>query len=446
LFRVEIGDELTESGEYSIHGDWHGKNVLVNGKFVHLDWANAASNGFPEFDIGKLLTKSNLDEDLEERLVRYASEKLFETEEEREESVNRFAKNQIAQELLSAKRYLARAEKSEQGKEKLQNMANVWYNSAVRRIRKAVRNGILTDSFLEEVCLGAPSGCAFMSNEEFERLKSQYNPNAIMSQEAMQPTTPLVDLIPENSGDSLRKIKKAISSGKKFHYFKRIAAPLVALGLAALLAGGVKYSNHLQREQVLKETGQEAMDNYMLRAYQATFEEAYGDVKTGIIDGDIKKGFSENSDIVENVAKEYGLESSMLNRMIKVNRCYAGIQKNLNRLPTLKEVNILDPFLVRASLVNETPVVDPEENLRAGAKRLAELMKEHKGNLKEALIDFYDPVEGDAWGYGNGLSEREMGIIHNQARQLAYNVMHGLDFAYDGGMMSIYLSTPPKDF
>jgi len=102
LFGSEIGKDLNSARKSAIHGDFHGKNVISNGGFTYLDWANAASNGFPEFDISKLITKSDVDADLEQRLVEYAASRLYKTPEEQEESVRRFAKNQIVQELLSA--------------------------------------------------------------------------------------------------------------------------------------------------------------------------------------------------------------------------------------------------------------------------------------------------------------------------------------------------------
>jgi hypothetical protein len=140
--------------------------------------------------------------------------------------------------------------------------------------------------------------------------------------------------------------------------------------------------------------------------------------------------------------------------MMKANRIYAGVDWSAKYKEAV-DVNILDPFAV---LVNPTKphwvnpryvdtYIDPVKNLRHGAKRLSELVKEH-GNLKDALIAFYTPCEESGkWSYGAHFSEEDLEFLRKDIRKLAYTAMNGVAFATDGGMWSISLQyTVPDDF
>ncbi len=432
LFRENIADELNEAGKYNIHGDWHPKNVLTNSRCVYLDWANAASNGFPEFDIGKLLTKSDINEALEEKLARYASQKLFENPEDREASARRFAKNQITQELLAVKRYLGRADgKQEDVRKKLEGMANVWHNSALRRIRKAVDEGMLSGAFLEEVVKTAPEAVSEVPDEGFKILKSKYNPNALMSQEAMHPATPLVDLIEEDSEESLKGIGKEISRRRFLQVGKDAAVPLAA---AAAMGGSLLIKSEIEKmresEEVLRD-----MQAGHLSNYNNHFKSIYSKAMADIITGKTKSSFEAGDPIVIQTAEENGLEPSLLIRIMNVNKVYAGLRTTLSKdnAPT---VNILDP--VSSKIYEE---IDAEENLRKGTARLKQLLGKHDGSVEKALIDFYTPkMEFTTYGPLN----EEAFLVTQEARKLAYNALTGV--RYFDGMKMAGIVKPPEGF
>lgn len=432
LYKEEVGDELAENQKFNMHGDFHPKNILSNGSFVYLDWANAASNGFPEFDIGKLLTKADIDDETEERLVMYAAELLAENPEEQERSARVFTKNQMTQELVSAKRYLRRADDSAgEVKEKLQGMANVWFNSALRRIRKAVDEGMLSEKFLGEAVKTAPQEVEEVSEKEFRKLKATYNPNMMMSQEAMQPTTPLVELVEEDSEENLRGIGKEISRRRFLQRGKDIAIPgavIAATGGSLLVKNRI--DNAREKEEILKET----QESY-LSTYNDHFKSIYSKAMADLITGKTKNSFEIGDSIVIQTAEEKNLEASLLMRIMNVNKVYAGLRTTLSK-DNAPVINILDP--VSTKVYKD---IDAKENLQDGAARLRKLLDKHKGDVEKAVIDFYvpslefttyDPLDEEAY------------LVTREARKLAYNALTGVRY-FDGMKIAGFVN-PPENF
>ena len=241
VFAREIGDELNASRNHNIHGDYHAKNVLVNGRCAVLDWPNAAGNGFPEFDIGKLLGKADISLDQEMELADLAAQALFDRPEKQAASYRRYTKNQIAQGLLSAKRYLRRAEAAKEGDVvRLCDMATVIYNDTLRRTERAVTEEIVDMDMLtlirETPAATQHFSVTYVPDEELEHLREQHNPYALMSQEHLQPTTPLARIAEVDTERLLRDVRGKIR-------WAGIRRGMRSAGLAGSLAGGAADSS-----------------------------------------------------------------------------------------------------------------------------------------------------------------------------------------------------------
>ncbi|MBU1111834.1 MAG: hypothetical protein KJ896_03570, partial [Nanoarchaeota archaeon] len=254
LFKQDIGDDLNAAKGSNIHGDLHGNNILVNGKFVYLDWAAACSDGFFEFDLRKLLTKSNLDMDTEYQLTMYAAEKLHEDDEEMQtQSFGIYVKNKILQELVAVKKYIKMADNAEDdlSAQKLQNMANVLYNDATRRIGDATARGIVSQEFLKAVRENRPFVGKYSVRElmegDYRQLKERCNPHEAMTQENASPV-PLTELVEENASDEIAKIRKEIRKKKWKRAIYRVMLPVVGLSAIVGVAVGARYLEERRNE------------------------------------------------------------------------------------------------------------------------------------------------------------------------------------------------------
>lgn len=436
IFREEIGDELNERQSYNIHGDFHPKNILVNGKLVLLDWANAASNGFPEFDIGKLLTKANISKDLEEKLAQYAAERLNDNKEEQHTSVNVYNKNQIAQELLSAKRYLDRAKhaKTEDIAGKLHGMANVWFNSALRRIRKNVDRGTLSRQLLEAVVAEKPEGVKEVSDNDFENLKKVYNPHTLMSQEAMQPTTPLIELVKDDPQDNLKEIRKAISRRRFFGMAKDYGLPVVA-AVAAVGAGKIMNDFYMERSELIKVQ----RDN--LEQYRDHLKQVYNNVVLLAAEGIKLHTINAFGDEVKETASRNSIDFSILGNILILNKAYVRLYMSLFD-ERVAGINILDPL----SISKSDKIMDLKYNLFKGAERLGNLVKSSEGDIKKALVEFYKPNENTNWAISNNFYPEEIfDLAKKEARMLAYNAFRGIKFQ-DGIRWAVIEEQVPEVF
>lgn len=454
LFKRNFGDSLNRGRRYNIHGDLHVKNVLLNGRSVFLDWANAASNGFPEFDIGKLLTKADIGRDLEDRLVEYAAGRLFDTENDRRESVERYTRNQIVQELLGARRYLDKAEeaKSAENRDRLNNMALVYYNTAVRRIRKAEEKGLVDREFSEELSRYKPRNSNFtleeISDEALKELKIKYNPNLLMSQENFASSTPLANIsLPAE--DSIGRISRSL----RFARLRRLGqiAALSLLGTASLFGAGavVNYFKELKYERERELNYESSEENYARSSYAGIFDGAFRRLQRDILDDKIKNRLPLDSGIIDDVAKEQGIDPDLLRRIMRVNRVYGEIDwSDRPEARGIEDVNLLDPFVIDDIYKNPSlsNLLDPLENLRLEAIRLASLLRENCGNVEKALTKFYTPRVDDGLYPGNNTkygdartNNARRRAVDDEVQDLVFNVRGGLGYAYDGGIKSMYI-------
>ncbi|MBS3168701.1 lytic transglycosylase domain-containing protein [Candidatus Woesearchaeota archaeon] len=463
LFSREIASELDEASKFNIHGDLHAKNILKNGGYIYLDWANAVSNGFAEIDLAKLLTKTDIPEVLEDRLAKYAAEKLYNSKKEQEASLRRYQKVQIVDNLLGAKRYLRRAKRSKDKstKERLQNMANVWYNTALQKAEKAVNQGIISQELLEEIRISPAKTSEYSTHEvtdkELEALRKKYNPHVLMSQENQ--SKPLTELVQESPEDPLNKIERKLKRAKRNRSFKTSA--LVAVSLTGLVAAGLLVHDYMKQRdliEALNDRGsadvEEVKQERILDQYKGIFTKAYDDLKDKFIDGKVGNGFEIDEGTVEEVALKYGVDEGLIRRMLRVSRYYSGIQTMDNsQLVRVKKLNLMDPFAAHNWGHHPTfgpdfkGKLDPVENLDYGVKRLKSLLDKHKGDVKLALLDFYSPFV--SWRAGwpfNDLSDSEREAIQILNEEIAYNALKGMNGSYDAGLYPRYPRKVPNGY
>jgi SAM-dependent methyltransferase len=195
LYKQDFASDLNAACSTVIHADLSPANILKGTSdvpkkdmniFGHIDWGHGVSNGFIEYDFGTLFKKSRIDMDLEEKLVKYAASKAYSSESEREKSFTIYTKNQITQQLLDAQRYLKRSEEKQNQKisSKLLNMANLNFNNALQRTRRAVKSGIVSREFYDALIKeGVLKRFTVLNDGDISALADEYNPNLCVSQE-----------------------------------------------------------------------------------------------------------------------------------------------------------------------------------------------------------------------------------------------------------------------
>ncbi|HLD12442.1 MAG TPA: phosphotransferase [Candidatus Nanoarchaeia archaeon] len=455
-------------GTSVIHGDLHGRNIIITPQGnVYLDWERAASNGSPEFDLGKLLTKANITHDLERRLVTYAATFFSNTPKEQETFEQRYTKNQILQELLSAQRYLERSKDIHEEKEaqRLHDMANVWYNLALRRTAQAVTEGIVTPSFAAAIKSQPPSISTYtvslLSDAALQTLQASNNPLEQLSQENLRPTTPLLTPHVTQPEKSIQTIRDKIRHGRRNSTFRKIVvAAGLAAGLLATGAGVYEVNEHAHKKE-LEHLALEDLQRIQVDNYRYLFRTAYERAASNIMDSERElppsfqglPGISkeklprleEDSPKIEEVAQQYELEPALLRRILRVNDIYGKNETSSNTYhKKLGGVTLLDPIKPNPIGIPNNDLVNlhVENNLSSGTARLAVLIKKHEGDILAALIQFYTPQTGhlaDLWG------QPEFLLARKQAITLAYNAFSGYNTGSDFGLQLIYLKDPPQE-
>ncbi len=435
LYNKEIGADLDAASKYVMHGDLTPSNIIMQlGKFKHIDWTNAAKNGFLEYDLGSLLKKSNIDQDLEERLVRHAASRAYSTDSEREKSFEVYTKNQITQQLLDAQRYLSRSkDKDNHGiEQKLFNMAIVNFNDALQRTRRAVKSGMLTEKIYDAIVKqGIWKGLKVLSNEELESMRGSYNPNILVSQENLI-SDDITNSEKYDVNKNLKTIRKEIGRAGRKSLIHKLMLGAAILGVAGITETGIWYTNKVADEAALNATHLLTDQNNMYDNYKYQFESSYKKLFAHIVD---KKtdGFDIYSPIVDSVANKYGVPASMARRIMITNKYFAGF--DIDEFTTYgATANIFD--VMNAKTMGYSEITDPKQNLDSGMKRLSELMKKHT-DVKDALMEFYLPLEHD---YGGGITFpgsgtitdlNELDKVKEYATKMVYSAINGIEY-YDG--------------
>lgn len=443
LFREEIAAELDEASKNNAHGDLHPKNVIKNGRIGLLDFATATSESFAEQDIGKLLTKSRISIDLEEKLAQYTAEQLEEDEEEQRNSLRKFNKNQIAEDLFTAKRYLVRAskEKTPEMQTRLHNMALVSYNSALKRIEKGIEEGLVSERLLQAVKDYTPEvkGLGLHEVEDYERLREEFDPHIRASQEnLLPPQEPLDKLVAEDAQKDLGIIRGKVRSSQRRRTAGRVGAWAAGIATVGVALGGMGYVI-LQEPVVIVDREQyEEMETdkrqlHENNSYRGIFQRSFRDLKDALITGKVKNKLFRNSPIVEQMAKHYGLDPLLVMRIMQSNQVFAG-EKGNNVYEDLG-VNIFDvlafdagkPSYHHASDYPLNQEFDPIVNLEFGLKRLADLRDQNDGDIVEALYQFWKPSLQQHYGcHGNKLeSEEDCEDVKDNLDRLIASALYG---------------------
>jgi hypothetical protein len=186
-----------------------------------------------------------------------------------------------------------------------------------------------------------------------------------------------------------------------------------------------------------------AVNSVSVQQYQYNFEMAFENAKTAVIDG--AQGLPLDSKLIDEEAKKNGLSGELLRHVIRANRIFADIDRTSNEKNYHnKTVNILDPFTWRTPEGRFQGAYDmkPVDNLKAGARRLGNLVKQNKGNIREALLDFYTSYQDTDGTFRNSSLERsgDKEKVKEVILSLVYCAETGdTSFAGDGGLHTIDL-------
>lgn len=431
VFDDVLGRSLLEAMWSVIHGDLHPKNIIADGRPVYIDWEHAVSNGFPEFDIGKLLSKASIDSVVEDQLVHAAAEMI--NPQNPGAFRLRYRQNKAAQGFFSARRYLDRAARvsDEKIRDHLEGLALVYFNQAVRSLDNP-DSGLVTG-----IHATAPTKLYVVDDHTLESLEHSFSPSALMSQEQLRPTTPLTDMITVNVDEELAGIGREIRVARRMQRLKR-AGVVAALAVAGVgIKFGLDYRVESQVGDVERRHYEERSLELAQDLYKRIFRSGYHELAEKVTAGEVFSRFTESSPVIDAVAQKYGLDAALMRRMIRVNRCYADIDVvTIN--PRLKDILIFDP-LITTWREGKKSVLDPRQNLEEGAARFSLLMKKHNSDVEAALTDFYDPTLGSNFD----ASARDR--LKPDVARLVYNAQRGVSWASDGGIGSVYLVEPPRN-
>jgi hypothetical protein len=254
---------LNTAEEQVIHPDLIPGNILVSGDIVKIIDFEKLSIGFPEFALGKLLTKADVSASLEGRLVKYAAEKRAELErktlgeEELAASAQRYELNRIAQELFTAVRYLKRSAIASSGT--LRKMADASYSLALRRIESAEKEGLIGHDFRQalENYLSA-SGIKFtdLGSDAARYLVPEYAVHAQASQENVALAGRINLLSGGNAAEEakaeLGEIRRGLRRSRVRGYLKKAAYAALPLLVIAGSGSGLYVSEQRARAQQQK--------------------------------------------------------------------------------------------------------------------------------------------------------------------------------------------------
>lgn len=477
VYNREIGEELTHVSKEFIQGDLNPLNILINGNTKYLDWANAAKNGFVEFDLGTLLKKSNISIDEENNIVRYAASKRFKSMEEQEKSLRLYTKNMITQELVAAARYTQRAShaKGELAKS-LENMALFNFNKALKRMEYAENKGFISSKFREAIEKTAPTSLRRVVN--FEDLSKTDNPDEMGSQYNLIPKN-LSETDAFNIDNNLASIDKNIKKANLWYNIKLAVFPFIGLGLGALTYFGYHATfdsgkEAERQEMILQQTNSDNSSSFH-RMYSRAFETT----AMKILEGK-EKTFTLRDSAFERIAAKYDVlgkikefdpealtkyeaftnyklnGAGFLKHITRINKIFAGVHNSERHTDTNPEgLTIFDPQLI-STIPEGSQVTNMEQNLEEGVKKLLWHLEKYK-DLKLAIYDNIYPVELNTdtyrgssdlvWAYGTISDEEEMNSVKELAAQMTYNILKGsAKYAWDGGVKSVFLSATPDNY
>ncbi len=424
-FDKNIGSKLNAAPRSNIHGDSHSQNVLVDGTHSFIDWSHACSDGFAEFDLHKLLKKTDLPMDQEYEVAAHAATQLFpDSVVDQYASFERYVLNKITQELISARKYCVAASTEQYNYDRTRNigMGNVLYTDALSRIEDAIDRGFVDKEFYDLVSSQAPQEGDItlrrLSTVEYSSVKMQANPRVNQTLENIAQKTLLEraeEIVPE---EVIERIGKGVVRRRRLSLAGKAVSGLAGLtALVALPFVALELSE--QRVQRLAEEHEQALEaqiefadiarqQYRLQdSFTSEFQRPYFRLLRAKSRGEEAQGLSLKSPALQEVANRYSLDPELLRNMIRANKVVAGLHSGGSDINP--EDNYLDPFsaefechkvVSKGSWMETTDrinhcFVDPIENLEIGAARLATLIEQSDGDMKLALWEFYAAIPED---------------------------------------------------
>ncbi len=450
LYRTNIGNRLQRASTRFVHGDLKTDSIIVNGHSTYIDGSRARKNGFLEYDIGQLLRTAHLDEETEERIVRYSAELI--NPSNTEESVALYHINRVNEDILAAIRHLERArrngkrgisekvaeyfdtdrkERKRESVEKLRKYAVYRYNSALKRMN-AHRN-LFNNEFIAK--LRDFDGLERISEEELKRLEKEFSEEEKTSIEYIRDTR--MRTTEENLGIIDKKARREMLRP----YTRRALLGLGALVVGAVAIGGsvTVFKSILEKKQ--EEEWYKFEDSQYHSHICSTFENyirRYADP--------LKKAELITDEFLEEAVKEilpekfpevdefFGSNFVLVRKIANIYRI-GGRVANQGSRNQLEGIIILDPhaYYDDMDLLNEGR---DKDRFKRDLKRLRECLhnKENK-SLYEALYEFFGLADDPSY-YIDPVRQR---VRNECAENYALNTLVGPDFATDGGMNNYWL-------
>lgn len=420
LFKTNIGDDLAKAQRSIILGDPHLDNLLIgeDPQIVYIDFPKASSNGLVVMDIYEILRKANIDATTEKILLEHVANEMA---VDSEEFTKLYAKNAIAQQLITTKRYLSWVAADE---DKLP-YAHVMYTSALKRIDQEIKRGNIDQDLADKLRENPPTAgnhiAQELNSEEYNTNLITHNPFQTTSQEYINPNSPQASV--QENKQAIKLTFENVKRKRRSKLFKKIMATAATVAIIGLSA-----HNYHQNQIILQKEahGKELLKTKKLYnqfiaelEYRYLFETAIENGAHAITQGAQPLGLNDEQ-FYKKVADSTGIPAKMLKSIVQTNFIQAGYVSFLKEDGTstsMPGVNIFDP--IAATEYKGKKITSPRENMFFGANRLAQLIKECEDDSLLALEQFYSPFTDTRWIYGRASNET-ITYVKEHIGQLAY--------------------------
>ena len=240
---------------------------------------------------------------------------------------------------------------------------------------------------------------------------------------------------------------------------------ILGIGYAGLRTHFVNVGDSARIEKLYQEQTAAEM-------YKKIFTQSFTLAKRSLEEGQVDASLSLSDELIVKKAEEYGIDLDVVKNIYKANKYYAdglSVGRKITTSVVIDNYNgieVFDPFIVYNPGGRSGPILDQEQNLDFGLKRLSKLVEKYGGDVKVALNEFYDPQKSDdvigskRYMHGQEMSVTQQTVVKDLARLLAYNAFkHGykktesaggmtgasLEIGFDNPSFSWKVSSPSRD-